>query len=255
MMKKVTYRLKQNRNFLVALLIGILLLEYSYYSTMSFGYEDAGNILTLFLITMASGLYGYLGLAFPMVAAFPYAAAYVREYKTGYLRCERLRKGQARYIVGKLVKSFFYGGFALAVPVGAYALQLGITRENTAPLEDEYGNSFVSYLHDFALAEPKGYMAMSVGIVFLCGAVFSVFALGISAWVKNEFLTIVLPFAICILVAILSPVHWFNFLLLFCPSEYSLVQTWQLVVMGAGILIAGVLLFIFGVRWNEKEQR
>lgn len=98
MMKKITYRLRQNRNFLAALLIGLLLLEYSYYSTMSFGYEDAGNVLTLFLITMASGLFGYLGLAFSMVAAFSYAATYVREYKTGYLRCERLRKGQARCI-------------------------------------------------------------------------------------------------------------------------------------------------------------
>lgn len=188
-----------------------------------------------------------------MVAALPYATTYVREYKSGYLRCERIRKGQAHYIVGKLVASFFYGGFALAIPVGVYAIQLSLTRENTAPLLDENGNSFVSYLRDFALASPKGYMAMSVGIVFLCGAVFSVLALGISTWIKNEFLTIVLPFAMCILVAILSPVGWFNFLLLFCPSEYGLVQTWQLVVMGVALLMVGVLLFVFGVKCNEKE--
>ncbi|MDD6290714.1 MAG: hypothetical protein PUA77_02830 [Lachnospiraceae bacterium] len=253
MREKIIYKLKQNRYFLTALLIALSLLEYSYYGMMSFGYEGAGNVLTLFLFTMASGLYGFLGIVFPMVAALPYATTYVREYKSGYLRCERIRKGQAHYIVGKLVASFFYGGFALAIPVGVYAIQLSLTRENTAPLLDENGNSFVSYLRDFALASPKGYMAMSVGIVFLCGAVFSVLALGISTWIKNEFLTIVLPFAMCILVAILSPVGWFNFLLLFCPSEYGLVQTWQLVVMGVALLMVGVLLFVFGVKCNEKE--
>lgn len=249
----IIYRLKQNKFFLIAIFISLILLEYSYQSTMSFGYENADNALDLFLYTLASGLASWLGLLFPMVAALPYAATYVREYKTGYLKCKLMRMGKFNYFCGKLLATFFYGGFALAVPVGIYALQIGLSHKTTAPLGGENGQTFVSYMIDFAKKNPGGYMALSVAIVFVCGAVFSVFAMGISAWVKNEFLTIILPFALCILVAIVSPFASFNFLLLFCPSEYSFVQTWQLIAMAGGLLIAGILLFVFGVIRNEKE--
>ncbi|MDD6482862.1 MAG: hypothetical protein PUF65_11455 [Lachnospiraceae bacterium] len=247
------FKLKQHRYFLTALVFSMILLEYSYYSTMAFGYENAGNTVELFLYTLGSGLASWLGILFPMVAALPYATSYVQEYKTGYLKCEFLRERKSIYIVQKLILAFVYGGAALGIPVGLYALQIGLTHKTEVSLESMEGQRFVSYLPNIAEQNEAGYMAMSVGFVFLCGAAFSVFALGISAWVKNEFLTILLPFAICVLIAIVSPVGWFNLLLLFCPSEYSLIETWQLAVMWMGLMAVGIFLFVSGVKYNEKE--
>ena len=78
------------------------------------------------------------------------------------------------------------------------------------------------------------------------------FAIGISAWIKNTFLTLILPFVLCIAMAILIPDNRFDLLLIFAPNGYAWASVPIILIMSGILILTGIILFAVGVKNNEK---
>ncbi len=246
----IRYQIKDKGLFIIAMCLNVALLIYAKNMLEEWRFAGRENIINALLLCIGKGPACWIGLLFPVVAALPFSTTYVREKKTGFYTCAVMRKGFKQYIAEKIVKSLLLGGITLALPVTLLTIYLKIEKDSAASLYDIDQHTTASFLTGIAEKNPNAYLIMTILIVFICGAVFSVFALGISAWVKNEFLTLVIPFAVCILSAIFF--DNFNLLLTFCPSEYDYVRVWHIVVMDVAIFLTGITLFIMGVIKNKK---
>lgn len=254
MNKEVSWIIKRNLGFVCAVLVGVILFEYSYYEIKSTGYYGAENIVFTLQLCMGCGSSGWNGVVFPILAALPMAMNYVREYKTGYIKIRFTKQSKKKYTIQMLLKNGILGGGALLIPFVILVIHLYLDKGIGAPLMTEQGLTVVKFMTSFAEANPIGYMIYQGVQVFLCGVVFSTFSLGISTLVKNEFLTVLLPFALCISVAILTPDFSWDLLLLYCVNAYSEVSLFKVCIMGTLLLITGVILFVVGVNRNEYED-
>lgn len=248
------WKLKKYIGLLSATLIGILLFEYTYSQLEYMRYTGADNVVFALQLAMGCSSVGWNGILFPIFASLPMAANYVREYKTGYIKVRFTKQKTNEYITKVLFKNAIMGGLALMIPFLWIAVRMYLDKGLDVPLITESGLSMVTFMTEFAKVNPIGYIAFQAVQVFFCGMAFATLALGISAWVKNEFLTLLLPFAICILVAILTPSHAWDLLLLYCINGYAEASLFPVVVMGAVLMIIGILLFSIGVHRNESDD-
>lgn len=240
--------------FVGAVVLGILVFEYSYAQIRYMRYTGADNVVFALQLCMGCSSVGWNGILFPIFTTLPMAVNYVREYKSGYIKIRFTKQKKRDYIVRSLWKNGMMGGLTLMIPLLWIAVRLCLDKGLDAPLITEHGLSLVQFMTEFAEGNPIAYIAFQVAQVFLCGVAFATLALGISAWVKNEFLTVLLPFAICILTSILTPNHTWDLLLLYCINGYAGASVFNLVVMGSILLIIGIVLFITGVHRNESED-
>lgn len=247
------YLFKKYIGLIVSIVLGIVLFEYAYCQMEFMRYSGSDNIIFALQLCMGCGVSGWNGIVFPILASLPMAINYVREYKSGYLKIRLTKQSKINYITNILLKNALCGGVALVIPLIEIIVHLYQDKGITAQLITEEGLSVVRFMTSFAESNPIGYILFQIMQVFSCGVVFSTFALGISAWLKNEFLTVLMPFAICILVAILSPNYSWDLLLLYCPNAYVNVPIFNLVVMASGLLFIGIIFFIIGFYKNEDD--
>ena len=109
------------------------------------------------------------------------------------------------------------------------------------------------FMKDWAEGRELVYVLLLIGIIFLCGVIFATFALGISAWIKNSFLTLIIPFGLCILSAMFPP-RKLHLLLLYSPNVYGHMSIPLTCVMGVLLFVTGIVMFVTGVKFNEKNK-
>lgn len=259
-MNHITFRLwlKENFYFLISVILSVCLLEYSYY-TVSVLCPRAGveNIINAMLFCMGNSGDGWMGILFPLFAVLPFSMVYVRDYKTSYLGSLLMRQEKKKYFREKIIKNFFGGGLALALPLLMFAFHLLFVLDAGTPLETDYGYTPASMLPGLAHKNVYGYVAVMIAAVFFCGAAYAVFAFGMSAWMKNGILTLFLPFAGTIVLAFVlqstDMLASFDFLLLYNPNGSTLGSLLHLAVTDALLTVSGIILFLTGVKHNEEN--
>lgn len=259
-MKHINFRLwlKENLYFILSVILAVCLLEYSYY-TVSVLCPRAGveNIINAMLFCMGDSGDGWMGILYPLFAVLPFSMVYVRDYKSGYLGSLLVRKEKKKYVRELLVKNFLGGGLALALPHLVLAIHLFFVLDAGTPLETDYGYTPVCFLAGLAYKNVYAYAAMMIVVVFFCGAVYAVFALGMSAWMKNGILTLFLPFAGTIILAFVLQntdiLASFDFLLLYNPNGSSRGNPLHLIVTDILLAVSGIILFLTGVKRNEEN--
>lgn len=250
MEKKVVLTLKKYFLFFSSIVLNLFMLAYAKVMIERVWMEGRENVINALMFCMGTSSDCWMGLLFPVTAVISYATIYVRERKTGYYTCCVLRKSKKKYACHKFVCAALCGGVSLAFPVSLMGVFLYYTLDPTASLYDINHYTTTSFYTDLAEHNVIAYMIMTVVIVFVCGAVFSVFALGISTLVKNEFLTIIIPFAISILSAIFF--DRYNLLLTFCPSEYDGISIWNILLMDIFLFGIGTLLWVKEMKYSEE---
>lgn len=241
--------------FFIAVLIGIILFEeanYEYTYRVETAYGD--HAIYRLVLSMGNGQAGLNSLFFPVLAALPLGISYIREYKSGYLKLIFQRMSLSKYMISKLLKNALAGGIALVIPYYIYAIHLYFQLGDKSELMIEEGQTAVMFLPNLAAGNTLKYILVLSIFVFLAGVTFATFALGISAWIKNQFLTLAIPFALCIFVAIVTPDFKWDLLLLYSPNGYAEVSIGILAIMYISLVIVGVILFISGVIRNEKKE-
>ena len=241
-------KLKKNIGLIIAVLISLIIFEAG---SIGFDAADQRDVASSFIWLLSNGTYGFNGVFFAILAALPLSTSYVREYKSGYLSIVFTKQTKKKYILGKLVHNGLYGGIALAVPAIIINIELLLHYGPDAHIDKE--TTVIMFLKDWAVGRELVYVLLLIGIIFSCGVIFSTLALGISAWVKNSFLTLIIPFGLCILTAMFPP-RKLNLLLLYSPNVYGHMSIPLTCVMGILLFVAGIVMFVTGVHYNEKNK-
>lgn len=240
-------KVKNYLGFFLSVTIGYALFLFAWEPGDIYGMDDVASAL---VHAMSNGRFSFNGVLFPVLAALPMATKYVREWKTGYLKLVFSKQKRNKYIVKLLLKNAIMGGGALALPTILFVLQLYIYyREWYTP----YGEiNHVHFFNEMAIQNGGLYVLVVILVVFCCGGTFATLSLGISAWTRNSFLTVVLPFVLCIVVAMTTPDFGWDLLLLYSPNIYTDASIVSIVIMELSLLVLGAASFVAGVYRNEE---
>lgn len=240
-------RIKNSLGLFLSVTMGYLFFLFAWEPGGIFGMND---VVSALVHAMSNGQFSFNGVLFPILATLPMATRYVREWKSGYLKLVFSKQKRNEYIVKMLLKNAFIGGSALALPAILFTIQLYIYyREWCSPYQELI---HVHFMKQIAIQNGGFYVFLVIIGVFCCGVVFATFSLGISAWTKNSFLTIMLPFVLCIVVAMTTPDFGWDLLLLYSPNIYTETSYVCIAIMEVSLFVLGILLFVVGVYRNEE---
>ena len=182
------------------------------------------DIISVFKMEMPTVLFGYhenlfqtalksdiILLVVPLLAAIPYAAAFVEDVKSGYLKQCLPRTTTTRYLVGKSVSCALSGGLALLL--GAL-LGFMIFTLVFSPIE--------IYV-DFPIPSLLGELWFSLLLVFLSGALWATVGLLLSTLTMNAFLAYAAPFILYYVLVIMQE-RYFRAAFMLNPKNYITMQ-------------------------------
>ena len=161
-------------------------------------------------------------LAMPILAAIPYATAFVDDLKSGYIRLYLHRTTVYRYLISKIVVCAITGGFAIIIGYFAvYAIFTGI----------------------FLPAEAKGSGESTFDVlkyalnIFLEGALWSCVGMLLSAVTENRYISYASPFIVCYLLIILHERYARDYYALYPVEWISTAESWPLGGFSISLLI------------------
>lgn len=194
----------------------------------------------------------HLGLLFPLIVVFPYAASFLEDRSHKFYYFIQMRKSADQYVLGKYLVVTVVGGLAIFVPQIIFYAVLSIVFKNEADspyriLKDE------GLFYTLFNTSPEAYIWLTFLTHFLLGACFAAMALCLSSFVKKKAVVYIAPFLIfaaweITVGAILglyqfSPTTWYQM----WPEVHPLYVYGSM----ATILIACCLLFV----WQSKRVR
>lgn len=233
-----------NKKMLLALVMSSASLYYGCYDcdSPSTGYID------LFLFSQGYSTTAILALIFPIIAVLPFAATYREERQSGYYFLICGKTGRLRYCCIKLLYVFLTGASAVGVPNLLFLficlfLKQGMIGESSIS---------IGFLWPLYCERPLLYGALIAVNSALCGGIFSLLGLGISAWFKNKYIAALLPFGGYIfsgmLLAYIAP--WLNAICLFALNAYGAGAMLYL-IYDLALLCGGILLFVTGAYYED----
>lgn len=204
--------------------------------------------IDLFLFSQGYSTTAVLALLFPLIAILPFAISYRQERQSGYYFLICRKTGRRRYCLIKAFCVFFTGMLVIGLPNFLFLLICLVIKQGFI-CESNIQIGFLWLLYS---AHPFLYGLLIVVNTALCGGIFSLLGLGISAWVKNKYIAALLPFIYYIFSGvILANIHpWLNAINLFALSGYKTGAA-VYIVYDAALLLIGILLFVAGVYYED----
>lgn len=133
--------------------------------------------------------------------AIPYAVSFCVDYNATYLRFIKVRTGENRYIISRVLACGVSGSLSIALGILLFLSLVGLNY----PLVDVDGGLYQSAIMRLSYA-PEAldillfnenyvlYFAISIYLIFLVGFMWSVIGLSISAIIPNPFVALFSPF-------------------------------------------------------------
>lgn len=150
-------------------------------------------------------------LTVPILAAIPYATAFVDDLKSGYIRLYLHRTTFGRYLICKIAVCTITGG--LAIIIGYFAVYAIFTGA-FMPAEAPGGGGGIFDVLKCALN------------VFLTGCLWSCVGMLLSAVTENRYIAYVSPFIVCYLLIILHERYARDFYALYPVEWLAPVKSW-----------------------------
>ena len=240
---------------LVALIIPLLVfINFPHYGIKdSKLHYDAIDVFTRIRSTSPAA---FLVVIFPLLATIIFSDSYLLEKETGFTKFIYSRMPIKKYVWIKFVvnalSSTLVGSAAsfimLMFLIYTYGIGGGIP--NIVTVGGPFSNLFYS--------NKLGYGLILVLITGICYMVLATLAIGLSAWIKNRYLVLIIPFFYYILcgtmVEILGINRVFNFNLAQIYGLNSIVSTSHVFIYPILLLLLGLVLFYTGVIVkNEKD--
>ncbi|MBD7909976.1 hypothetical protein [Clostridium cibarium] len=193
-----------------------------------------------------------IALVAPLLATFIFSDSYLLDLESGYLNFIYLRISKKKYVLTKVLVNALASGLIMAISsIIIYAILyifLGISKTSLNPVQGPF---------DFIFLKSKFlYVIVLMMVSFVFNVVFSTFALGISAWVKNRYLTILSAFFYYVISATLFVsvgLNKLNATILF--TLHQIATEFDVIFYQCALFAIGFILFYFGVLWkNEKDN-
>lgn len=213
------------------------------------------SILYVFLSGYNSGTASFLAVLFPLIVSIPFATSYIEDCKSGFNKYIYLRINKNRYLFIRLLINGLVGGFVLCIaPIISMIFLLVIKLiTNATMLKEEIET--VTYFNNLGVNSPISMMVIICGMLFCCGFIVATFALGLSTIVQNIYLTILVPFILLIVSAVVfsNISEKLNLIGLYDINHFGMTFTERFIYGGILLLIGVILFYRIGYRLEEKN--
>lgn len=189
--------------------------------------------------------YGYHGLfilkalnadaitiCLPIVCALPYAASYVDDVKTNFIKLYICRTSNRGYILGKAAGCLVSGG---AVIVLGLWLAYGVSAALFTPLEGPL---------DADAESPEYAMTLfrNCGLIFLSGGFWSLFGLTMSAAMESKYIAYAAPFIFYYVLIILCERYFTSLYVVYPRAWLSPGEEWSMGRWGPALVISELII-------------
>ena len=188
-----------------------------------------------------------LTVCLPIVCALPYAASFVDDVKTGFLKLYIHRTSQRGYILGKAAGCLVSGG---AVIVLGLWLAYGLAAALFGPLEGPLAPDTPAPEHAMTLLR-------NCGLIFLSGGFWSLFGLAMSAFMASRYIAYAAPFIFYYVLIILCERYFTSLYVVYPKAWLSPGAEWAMGRWGPALVIAeliGLAVLSFGAAVRKRVQ-
>lgn len=247
-------------NSLIAFLITLALLliafvEFVHFPTYSIDEtKKLFDAVDIFIRIRSTTRASFLVLVAPLIAAIVFSDSYILEKETGFTKFIFLRLSPKKYVWIKAVINAIASGLVVSVAslimliflISTYGIRVTNAFEVTGPF------SYLFYENRL------GYAFFVIFILCLFYMMFATLALGISPWIKNRYLTLILPFfyyIICGTVFEIIPINkFFNFNATAIFNLQPGTTEHHIIFYSLLLFIVGLVLFYLGVILKNEED-
>ena len=186
-------------------------------------------------------------ICLPIVCSLPYAASYVDDVKTNFIRLYISRTSNRGYILGKASGCLVSGG---AVIVLGLWLAYGISAVMFTPMEGP---------PDSDAADPQYAMTLlrNCGLIFLSGGFWSLFGLAMSAAMESKYIAYAAPFIFYYVLIILCERYFTGLYVVYPKAWLSPGEEWSMGRWGPALVILELIVgttLCFGAAVRRKVR-
>ena len=210
-------RAYESRSFQGVLFLGILLAVLDYLTGIKI-YDPSAQITypaTVVLAWLPMNFQFAYGMIFvvllPLMAAIPYGGSYYHDRKSGYIKNIRLKVSGRAYFCAKYLVCFGTGFIVVLLPllVSFFLVSTYLPWLKPEPFAQQGLLQDACFMSEYFYERPVLYILFYALIMALFGGIFSVTALCVTAFAKNLFSVLVIPFAVYITSgAFLQQIGW-----------------------------------------------
>lgn len=241
----------------LGILVAKFMKEYGFASIKYFSENPYFDALDAFLNVMSSSIV----IVFPLLATIIFADSYLQEKESGFTKFIYTRMPIRKYVFIKVIINSISSALIAGISSLFVLISLVVTFGIREPHISSYTNNIngpLSYLFDSR--DTRLIYALIIILLFsIAYMVTATLALGLSAWVKNRYLVLIIPFFYYIIcgtvIERLGINRIFDFHLARVISlQYPMITLTNVVLYPLLIFIVGVTLFYIGVIIkNEKD--
>lgn len=236
-----------------AMCIILISLIIPYFNELKVAYPEADSLI-YFIRVRTCLMTSYFPLIAPLVACIPSATKYISDKKSRMINNILLKIERKKYFRIRVVVNFLVSGLVILIPqlcmLTFLLLKYGVN--NTTM--DVFGA--FSYIFSYSKLL---YVIILLILSFISSAVYSSFALGISAIVENKYLTMLIPFVYIIIsgtifeIMGINQIFPLNIMILFDPSYNGNLTFLNILIYLIILLFTGITLFFYFGEKNNYE--
>ncbi|MGE7625465.1 hypothetical protein ACQKMD_21445 [Viridibacillus sp. NPDC096237] len=240
---------------LLSVILSIILMFWGMFESLKWIASGDVSILYAFLQGYNSGTSNFLIIAFPILACIPFATSYKTDSLSGFNRYVYIRKNKINYMIIKLCVNSLVGGFVVFIGPFIAIIYLLINKMIFgSPMIKEQLET-ISYFKSVGVNSPILMLLIILGILFLCGLIFSTFGLGVSAIMNNKYVAILVPFIYFIISAtVLSKFNTYLNIVAFYDVDYGMTFGQRMFYGGILIILSIIVFFIGGSKKFEEKN-
>lgn len=190
-------------------------------AVLSYGFSGAVLLMLAVLELSGFGSRAYM-VCVPLACTFPYAGAWITDYKSGFIKEWLPRTGVNAYIMGKLFACAISGGLVGIIPVYIFA-----------------------WLRDKSLTDN-----VNMPLLFASGALWAIVASTLAALSNSRYVAYGGSFVVFYLLVILNE-RYFRGLYCLCPEEWIVpVHIWYFGGQGVLMLVIGMCVVFMCINYE-----
>jgi hypothetical protein len=236
-----------SKNFLIVYVIGFISLFIGGFEFLS---TDIVGSTYIFSYAYDSGTMCTFIFLAPIIASVPFSMSYIFENEEYFSNYIYIRMSKLKYFTIKFVINSLIGGLTIFLSTFSYyILVLAIRGVNSKDLFSmNIGGDYLALYNKNQIL----CMLVVVSLTSIFGYVFASFSLAISTFIKNKYLTIIIPFAIYLF----SGMFLYNYEKLNLQVLYSLrlfpnVSIFYRIIYSLILVLISYVLFIIGAYLKE----
>ena len=185
-----------------------------------------------------------VALVLPILCTLPFAAVFVDDIKSGFIKQYLPRSGVPAYIKGKILASSLSGGLVL---VAGLFIAYGVSALVFTPME--------AALEADQIAQPYFAEIFTKSLtLFLSGAFWSLTGFTLASTTMSRYMAYASPFVLYYVLIILHERYFADFYVLYPKEWMAMSQPWVLENLGVWILLL-VLCAVIGLLFSMMAKR